>query len=147
MAAIQDVIGAIQDCIGQVSGIKAAPDYPPDDISIFPFSAAFEGEGNWSWYTSGSTYGSKKGLLSVVVEIHLALISLPITAQQAAYYSEAIPNAILKGVRSDRLADTVISVERIDTSGLIPMAWGSKEVNTLGYHFVVRGINVKNDIT
>ena len=147
MAAAQDVIGAIQDCIGAVSGIKAAPDYPPGDMDTFPFSAAFEGSGVWAWYTSGSSYGSKKGLLTVVVEIHLALISLPTTAQAAAYYSEAIPNAILKGVRSDRLSGTVVSVGSIESSGLIPMAWGSKDVNTLGYRFVVRDINVKNDIT
>lgn len=147
MANAQDVINAIQDCIGAVSGIKAAPDYPPEDMSEFPFVAAFEGSGSWEWYTSDEIYGSKKGLLTVIVEVHLARIDLPNDARKAAFYSDAIPNAILKGVHYNRLASTVSAVGRIESSGLIPMSWGSKEKNTIGYRFVVSGINVKSDIT
>lgn len=146
MAIAQDVINAIQDCIGNVSGIKAAPDYPPDDMSVFPFAAAFEGPGSWQWYTSDDTYGSKKGLLSIIVEIHLARIDLPNDARNAAYFSDAIPNAIMKGVRLDRLGGKVVSVGKIDSSGLIPMSWGSAEKNTIGYRFIVNEVNVKSDI-
>jgi len=147
MAIAQDVINAIQDCIGNVSGIKAAPDYPPEDMSVFPFSAAFEGGGTWEWYTSDETYGSKRALLTVIVEIHLARIDLPNDAMKAAYFSESIPNAILKGVRLNRLGGTVSAVGKIDSSGLIPMSWGSEAKNTIGYRFIVSGINIKSDIT
>jgi len=147
MSNAQDIINAIQDCIGTVSGIKAAPDYPPEDMSVFPFSAAFEGSGTWEWYTSDDTYGSMRGLLSIIVEVHLARIDLPKDAMKAAFYSDAIPNAIMKGVRLNRLNGTVSAIGKIDSSGLIPMSWGSEAKNTIGYRFVVSGINIKSDIT
>jgi hypothetical protein len=147
MALAQDVINEIQKQVGSVSGIKAAPNYPPEDMSAFPFAVAYEGPGSWEWYTSGGTYGSKKGLLTVIVEVHLARIDLPADAEKAAFYSDAIPNVILKGVRSDRLNSTITAMGKIESSGLIAMSWGSEQKNTLGFRFTVTGINIKSDIT
>jgi len=144
MAAVQTVIGEIMDLMGALSGVKAAPDYPPEDMNSFPFIVAYEGPGMWMWGTAGGTYGEKKALLSIIVELHVARQNLPNDAQRASYYSDAIPNAIMKGIRTDFLNNSIDAIQQIDTTGLIALKWG--ETDTLGYRFTIQGIKIRSDI-
>lgn len=146
MALIQDAINEIMDLVGALSGMKAAPDYPPEDASVFPFAIAYEGAGSWEFGAAGGNYGEKKALLSVVVEVHVARVDLPRDAQKAVFYSDAVPNAIMKGVRNNLLNNTIDAMGNIETSGLIAMAYGSKEINTLGYRFICKNIKIRSDI-
>jgi len=144
---IQDVINEVMDAVGALSGMKSAPDYPPEDASAFPFAFAYEGPGVWEFGTAGGDYGAKKALLSIVVELHVARKELASDVRKAVFYSDVVPNAIMKAVRGDFMGGTIDTIENIDTSGLIPMAYGSKEANTIGYRFTVNGIKMRSDIT
>jgi len=147
MAQIQDAINEIMDLVGALSGIKAAPDYPHEDASVFPFAIAYEGAGSWEFGAAGGSYGEKKALLSIVIELHVARVDLPRDAQKAVFYSDAIPNAIMKGVRNNMLNSKIDTMGSIETSGLIGMSYGSKDINTLGYRCGSRNIQIRSDIT
>lgn len=146
MSTAQNVINEIMRIIGGLSGIKGAPDFPPEDAANFPFAIAYEGPGSYEWGTAGGNYGEMRAMLSVIVELHVARIDLPKDIQKASFYSDAIPNAIMKGVRSNQLNNKLDAISGISTSGLIGMAFGSRELNTLGFRFTVEDIKVRKDI-
>jgi hypothetical protein len=146
MSSAQNVIAEVMQIIGRLSGIKGAPDFPPEDSAKFPFAIAYEGPGTYEWGTAGGDYGEMKAMLSVIVELHVARIDLPKDVQKASYYSDAIPNAIMKGIRTDRLNGTMDANSAISTSGLIGMAFGSRELNTLGFRFTIEDIKIRKDI-
>ena len=70
MATLQAAITQIQALTEAVSGVRAAPDEPPDQISHFPFVACFPESG---YYTPGAPAGMMQGLHNIVVEVHVQL--------------------------------------------------------------------------
>jgi len=87
MATLQAVIDQIQDEIGALSGIRAAPHEPPESMSAYPFAVAFVKSGNW---TLGKPAGCMTGLHDIVVELHIARKDLARDYAAAMAYAKSV---------------------------------------------------------
>lgn len=127
LAAIQ----ALQDTVGAVSGIKKAPDYPPDSINSFPFAVAYPADGTWEVYA-----GTTKALHTLVVEIHVARADLPAAVANVIGYGDSVPKAIL----ADTTLGGTISTFSDITYEFGSLDWG--ETKTVGFRFRINGVKI-----
>lgn len=132
--SLQDVINDIQDSIGAISGIKNAPDYPPENINEYPFVVAYMGTGTIDFDAPPST----KGLHSIIVELHVARKDLPNDISIASPFVDSIPAAIMADVT---LGGTVQLFENI-TYEFAVMRWDA--VDTIGFRFTVNGVSQRS---
>lgn len=137
------IIQAVMDIVGAVTGIKEAPDYAPEQLSDFPFAVAWPGEG-----THGSgVVGERKFIGNVVLEVHVSRVDLPVAIQNVIGYGDTIPNALLKfmitpgGLPLNGAADTFEDIQQ--TFG--ELNWG--DTPTIGYRFTIRNIKARTNIT
>jgi hypothetical protein len=137
MATQLQVIQAIMDIVSQVSGIREAPDYPPEQLSDFPFAVAFPSEGTHFF----GVVGERKFIGNVILEIHVSRVDLPNAVANSIGFGDSIPNALLKSPTLTGTADTFESVAQ--TFG--ELNWG--DTQTLGYRFTITNIKVRTTIT
>lgn len=134
-AAIRDVQGTIR----AIAGIYAAPEYPPDDTTNFPFVVAYAGEGE---FRTGEPQGLMKYLGSIIVDLHVARKNLALDVERAMTYHEQIPNDILEDTTLGGNADTCGPVV---CSGIIAMTYGGTE--TLGLRFTIQNVKILANFT
>lgn len=138
-----EIIQAVMDIVGQVSGIREAPDYPPEQLSDFPFAVAFPGEGDHRF----GVPGERLFLGSVILEIHVSRVDLPVAVQNAIGFGDTIPNALMKFVKTpgalplNGAADVFEDI--LQTFG--ELNWG--DTQTLGYRFTITKIKARSNIT
>jgi len=150
---IQTAINQIQDAMGALSGIKAAPDYVPDAAKDFPFVIAYEGPGFWSVNAVGvdgtGNYGEKKWLGDIIIELHVARKDMTRDTQQIAYYSDRIPNAILREFISDQLGNSGDGIARIESSGLVFLQYYTTQGigEHIGIIYRVKEYKIRSNIT
>lgn len=106
MATLQEAIAQIQTYALTLSNVQAAPAYMPDSANIFPFVVSYAKSGDWTSMSSGF----KKGLHTIVTEIHIARADLPKALEQAMPYAESFPNKILGNPTLNGKVDTVIAM-------------------------------------
>ena len=143
MTTLQQAIDAIQDDLGALTGIRGAPDEPPEKITVFPFIVVYASSGEWR----SDVPGNKIGLHVITIEIHVARKDLPRDVEKAMAYSESIPNAMLKAVATvggDKFASTISTFSRI-TYTFGPMDWG--DLKTLGFRFRLEGVKMQSAIS
>jgi len=143
MATLQQVIDAIQDDLGALTGIREAPDEAPESMNLFPFVVVYPSSGEWR----SDTPGGKIGLHTLTVELHVARKDLPRDIQKAMAYSESIPNVLLKTVATvggDLFDGTIQTFDRI-TYTFGPLGWAG--VDTLGFRFQIVGVKMQSNIT
>lgn len=114
-----------------LTGMKAAPDYPPESINVFPFSAAYEASGslpNWM-----SDWADE--LAIIFVEFHVSN-QLLATAVEVAY---ALRDPFIKKVFADpKLGGTIDTLQTIEWE-FGRLEWG--KIQTIGYRFRI-GVKV-----
>jgi len=125
MATLQDAIEAIQTHALALSGMKEAPSYAPEKLSDFPFAVSFPGRGSW-----GRVTDRKKGLHTIITEIHVARKDMARDLKLVMPYSELFPNAVLGDPTLGGDVDTVIEM-RYTFSAL---NW-DEETQTVGWRF------------
>lgn len=138
MATLQDFIDQVQDAVGALSGIRGAPDEPPESINVFPFAVAYARDGTYE-----QQKGMMKGLHNVVVELHVARKDLARDVQAAMGYAKSVPNAILDAQEDGNLAAASWLGRISYTFG--PMAWAGQE--TIGFRFVIEDVRTEDAIT
>ncbi len=114
------------------TGIREAPDYPPEQMNDFPFLVAFPGTGTFT----GGPAGMKKGLHAITMQLHIARKNLPRDVEQAAPYIESIVSALMV---DPGWGGTVDSLNQIDYR-FGPLGWGigpGDPVNTFGVAFTL----------
>ena len=137
------IIQAVMDIVSAVSGIREAPDYPPEQLSDFPFAVAFPGEGTHQF----SVTGERMFLGNVILELHVSRVDLPLAVQNSIGFGDTIPNALMKfTVTSGSLplngtCDTFESIAQ--TFG--ELGWG--DTQTLGYRFTITNIKARTTLT
>jgi len=126
---INAAIAEVQRLIGGLDGIRGAPVEPPESINQFPFAVAYLGGGTWA-----SAGNWKRGLHTVVIELHINRADLPRDIRAALRYSENVPDILMS---NPTLAGTV---DHILTTPDTPLAyefgameWGT--VKTVGYRW------------
>lgn len=143
MATLDDFIKALQDDLAAISGVRAAPDYPPENMNVFPFIVVYPGKGVWS----SDVPGNKRWLGSVVVELHIARKDLPRDVKAALVYHESVPNALLKPVATsggDRFASTIATFGTIDEM-FGALNWANTD--TIGWRWTINGIKMQSVIS
>lgn len=127
--SLQDAIADIQAKVLTLSGIKEAPNYAPEAMNQFPFSVSYATSGTWA-IPSG---GWKKGLHTIITEIHIARGILPKAIETAMPYCESFPNKIFSDPKLSNTVDTVNEIRY--TFGFLSWA-GEKEVH-IGWKFEI----------
>jgi hypothetical protein len=134
--ALQDAIAKIQSLVGAVSGIRAAPEYLPESINIFPYAVCYAGSGSYDFAPAGVM----KGLHNIILEIHVARKDLPRDTEKVMDYADSIPLAIM---HDPTLSATVSTIGRISyTFG--GMQYGDQL--TLGFRFTLENVKLQTTI-
>lgn len=139
--SIKTAIEGVIDLIGAVTGIRYAPDEPPDSVTVWPFITAFPGPGTHE-YTAGSSSQERLTLMTIVVQLHVARQDLARDYRELIPYADSIPNAIMSDLT---FGGTVQTFGVIETDGLVPLAWG--EQATLGYEFRITDVKIRTTVT
>ena len=139
MATLQAIIDEIQDQVGAISGIRGAPDEPPDSINAFPFAVCFVDTGE---YLIGPPQ-VMTGLHTIIVELHVARKDLERDVQRAMVYAKSIPNAIFAA----HAASTFTAFQTLTTITYEfgPLDWG--DLQTIGFRFRLEGVKSQDAIT
>lgn len=128
MTTVLGAVQAIQDVAITVTGIKQAPDYPPEQINEFPFALCYPGSGSFG----DGPAGSRLGLHTIILEIHTARGQLPYAVAAVIGYGDAVTAALL----SDRtLARAVDCINGPITYTFGPLGWGGQD--TIGWRFSI----------
>lgn len=139
--SIQTAIEGVIDLVGAVTGIRYAPDEPPDSVSVYPFVTAFPGPGTHE-YTAGSATYERLTLFTIVVQLHVARRDLERDYRELIPYADSIPNAIMSDLT---FGGTVQTFGIIETDGLVPLRWG--ETDTLGYEYRITDVKIRTSVT
>lgn len=132
MATVYDAIKEIQDIVGAVSGIQQAPDDPPEQINIFPFSVCYAYEGEYIWHHKASMRGNH----NIRLEIHLARKDLPFDVKAAMAYCQNIPLALFNAAKFEVDLTAVKNIQSI-AYRFEPLGWGGTA--TIGFRFTITG--------
>lgn len=139
---IDDAVAALQTIVGAISGIRSAPDEPPERAAAFPFIICHQSTGTFETETANDgTDTAVKGLHTIVLQLHVARRDLPRAYAKAIPYPELIKNVIFKqaNLTLSGTIDTIVSE--------ISYTFGDLEyggVDTLGYIFQIP-VKIKND--
>ena len=141
MATQEDAIKAVQDIIGALSGIHGAPDYPPENLNVFPFVVAYPGDGQHFVGTLVNNTGERKFLGQIIVELHVARKDLPTAVRASIGFGDSIPNLLLK----NPTLNSTVSTFRAITQTFGELDWG--DTPTLGYRFILEDVKIHTTIT
>lgn len=132
---LQAAITQLQTTLAALTGIRAAPEYPPEDAAAFPFLIAYAGQGQ---FNAGEPAGMMKYLGTIIIDLHIARKDLPRDTAKAMVYHDLIPNEILSDTT---IGTTVSTCGPVRTSGLIFMKYA--EVDTLGIRFTIDNVKIQ----
>jgi hypothetical protein len=138
---LQDAISEIAALLRAVSGIRAAPEYPSDQINAFPTVIIRAWSGSYEAEPFGGAGGAKKGLHDVAVEVHVARKGAPYDVKLAMRYSDTVPAALLADPTLGGKADTFARIRY--TFGDLEKYTGTP---TVGWLFIVEGIKQEVDL-
>lgn len=135
MATLQAAIDEIQAQVATVSGIRAAPDEPPEAINAFPFAVCYASSGRYSIGPPDVMHG----MHSIILEVHVARVDLARDVGRAMGYAKSIPNRVFYALKAGTLP-------ALETIGAIRYEFGAMMYagqKTLGFRFTLE--NVKTD--
>lgn len=127
---IQAAIAYIQGLAEGLTGIRQAPDFPPEQMNVFPFAVCYPSAGEFR----AGPIGLMKGLHSLVVEIHVARKDLPRDVETALPFGELLAAAVFDDPTLGGTVDTVRADEGI-TYTFGALAWGGQA--TIGWRITV----------
>lgn len=138
MATLQDAIDQIQAVVGAVSGIRKAPDEPPDQLNEFPFAVCMAASGS---FRVGPPE-IMQGVHTLVLEVHVARRDLTRDIQRLMPFAKSVPAAILAAYAAGTLtAVQVIGGIRYELGAL---GWGGFE--TLGLRFWIEDVKTQDTL-
>lgn len=139
MATLQQVIDQIQTQVRAVTGIRKAPDEPPEQLNYFPFAVCYARTGELRIGPPDLLHGVHE----IWLEIHVARKDLARDVTAVMPYGDSVPDAIF-GAYADGTFTTMDAMGNIAYS-FGPMAWGG--VDTIGWRFRLQGVKVQNAIS
>lgn len=133
--SIESVVTQLQSVVADVSGIRAAPVYPPEAMNVYPFAVCYARSGS---YQIGPPE-VMTGLHTIVIEVHVARRDLARDVQNLIEYVDAVPAAIFAALADGQL--TALSTIANIRYEFGPMGWAG--VDTLGYRFYLEGVKTQ----
>jgi len=136
MATLQGAVSALMELVGDVTGIREAPEFPLDSINIFPVAVGYARTGRFMF----NSPGEMKALHDIVVEVHFKRAHLRSAVEKAMDFSDAVPAAIM--------ADPTLG-GAVDTFEEITYEFGALDyggTQTIGFRFLVRNVKIRTDL-
>lgn len=141
MARLDEAIDQVQTYIRAISGIRAATNVPPDQINIFPFVVCFPFQGVYEI----SPALVKKGLHTIIIDIHMARRDLARDVEAVDEYIETIVNTLMsKLINDNRWNNKISTFDRIRYE-FKEFKYGGQP--TIGYRIFVEGVKQENAVT
>jgi hypothetical protein len=122
-AAIQD----LQDKLLSLSGMKSAPDSPPEGAGAFPFAVTYERTGTLTL----NSYGWSTDIVTLWCEIHVSRAILPRAVEQAMSFRDPLLKLIIADPTLGDTVSTVLELRRVFGR----LEWGG--IETVGYRFEI----------
>lgn len=117
------------------SGMKAAPDDPPDNLSVFPFSVAYPERGQ----IFGESGNLIRGIHVIIVEIHVARTILKEAVKLAKGYVEEFSAKIVADPTLNGAVDNVLfEAEQQVTYEFGRLEWANTPTIGVRFHIPVK---------
>lgn len=135
---LEDAYEELQQLLSTITGLRSAPDYPPDKPGTFPFLVVFPASGTFA----PVTFDGPEGAHTVIIQIHVARKDLARDLKDAIPYVEKIAKKLLYQDHSN-LNSTVDDIGELRyTFG--DLEWGG--VPTLGYSCELDIMMMRDDL-
>ncbi len=136
---VQAALRQLQLYMATLAGIKAAPEYPPEQLDPFPIAVAYVQDGV---VLPGEPAGAKTGLYTLMVEVHVARAGdLPKAAEALAGFADSVPDLLIDKLWNDnKWAGTINTFEQIRVT-FGPSKWAG--IDTLSYKFAVEATKLQ----
>ncbi len=125
---LYDAVKQVQIVVRAITGIKGAPQDPPEAAAVYPFAVSFLSDSSIDMRPQGC-YTHEA---TIVLELHCSRVNLPIDIQTVMPYVDSIPAAIIADSTLGAHVDTVRWPMRVR---LQQMTYG--ETKTLGLRFEI----------
>jgi hypothetical protein len=123
--SLLDAVHGVQTIVRGLPGIKAAPDAPPEDITVFPFGITYPSSADGLFQSAGWA----KTVHTLYCEIHVARTMLPLAVETAIPYYELFLAALIADPKIGGTVDTVVGLRYL--FGRLQYAG----VETIGFRF------------
>jgi hypothetical protein len=139
---LKNVITQVATYLAALSGIRAAPTAPPENIQgNYPFVITRPDTGTFT--TMSAAF--KRGEHSIVIELHVARKDLPRDVATAMPFCDSIPNLLMSQLFDDKWGGTIDTFRDISYR-FVSWNWEGG-LTTIGFEFTVRGIKIQGAIT
>ena len=135
MTTLATVLSTLQTAMAGLTGIKYAPDYPPEQASDFPFVVTYPD----TYRGVVNTPQDFRMLYDIRVELHIARKDLYEDVRKLLDYPEIGANALFDALITNSLAHEGIEGE------FGALNWGG--VDTIGFVWTVKAVKVVTTIT
>jgi len=127
---LQDVIEEIQEAVGKITGVRVAPDYAPEQVTVWPAIITYPSSGT---ATTGE-FGIAETRHTVICEVHVARKNLQRDLATLIPFIETVITAITDDPWLDNNCEAFDSI----SYELGPMKYA--DTDTLGIRFSVNNI-------
>lgn len=134
---LQEVVEGVQDLMGAISGVRAAPDVAPDKLGVFPFVVTYPRRGEWR----GDAFEDLTARHELAVELHVGRADLFTGAEIALGIGDVMAKDLL---RFPMLGGAASNVERLQYE-FGGMEWNG--VPTVGFRFTLDGLRMRGMVT
>lgn len=127
---LPDAVARIQAIVGGLTGVRGAPDSPPDSLpSTWPYAVCYPGRGEISAIEATTNVE----IHTIILELHHGHQELARVVSTIAPYVRNINIALWNDVTLDNTVDTIQAIRY--TFGLL--GWGETDAQTLGIRFEI----------
>ena len=134
-----DAIGEIIDEIKTISGIRSAPDEPPESTDLFPFVVVYP---DYGIYEYGMPIGYERALHNIAIELHVARKDLPRNYSTVMNLIDEIPMELGKLLKASGFSN-LSTWESIEYT-FQAMSYGG--VETLGVRYIINGVKIQVEL-
>jgi hypothetical protein len=153
MATIQTVVDQVQSYLRAAyvapvgNGLlRAAPDNPQDAMLVFPCAITYPAAGQYNW----DSYRVKRGLHTLVVEVHWAKRDLTKENEMMSPFIEHIPNLLMTKMIDDNKWNGTIDNFGAEGQSAITYQTGNLgiwgDVAHFGIRFMIHDIKIRSSI-
>ncbi len=121
--SLADVIANLQSKALAMTGIKAAPDYPPEDMSTFPFAICYPRTGEVNF--GGQKWANN--LDTVYMDLHISRAILPKAVEKAIPYRDTFAKKLMDdptlGGTAKHITGFIVTFGELSYAGQTTIGW------------------------
>ena len=124
------IIQAVQDITGAITGVRQAPDYPPNKVSTFPIAVCYAASGSWTENPIDCITGDH----IIRLELIWARRDIERLVESALPYGDSVATALLQ---NRTLNNTVSYIASIDYAFGVPQAGPYAGLDVIGWSWAI----------